>query len=134
MIPEVDADSLEEIEITTQPGRTYKMQLDAGTVVGMTDEIEAVKQAVFKILSTERYKYAMYDWDYGIELEDLFGKPISYVCPELERRIKDALSIDDRINSVDSFDFKVVKKHVLRVTFMVHTIYGDAQVEKEVTA
>lgn len=38
------------------------------------DGMEAVKQAVYKILQTERYKYVIYDWNYGVELEDLLEK------------------------------------------------------------
>ena len=74
----------------------------------------------------------MYSWDYGIELLDLYGEPISYVCPELERRITEALLCDDRIKSVDNFDFNIAKKGEVLVTFTAHTVFGDVQSEKAV--
>ena len=98
--------NINAIEIKTQPSLNYKMNLDRETVNGMCDKQEAMKQVIYKILNTERYKYLIYSWNYGIELEDLFGRPAKAVTGELERRITEALIQDDRINSVDSFVFK----------------------------
>ena len=56
-----------------------------------------MKQAIYKILNTERYQYVMYSWNYGIETLDLYGEPVSWGCPELESRIREALMTDDRI-------------------------------------
>ena len=42
-----------------------------------------------------------------------------------DRRITEALKQDDRIESVDSFEFDYSEKGILHVTFCVHTIYGD---------
>lgn len=81
---------------------------------------------------TERYQYIMYSWNYGIELLDLFGEPVTYVCPELKRRISEALLCDDRIRNVDHFEFSYPQKGVIHVSFTVHTLYGDVDVEKEV--
>lgn len=45
-----------------------------------------------------------------MELKDLFGKPIDYVMPEVERRITEALVQDDRIDSCDSLSLRKRKK------------------------
>ena len=74
----------------------------------------------------------MYSGDYGIETEDLFGEPVEYVCPELERRITEALEQDDRIESVDDFEFEFPKKGVVSVKFVAKTVFGDVPAEKEV--
>lgn len=132
MIPSTVGFLNKEFEIKKLPSLTYKMQLNETHVRGYTDGIEAVKQAVFKIIMTERYQYIMYSWNYGIELLDLFGEPVTYVCPELKRRITEALVCDDRIQSVDSFVFDFPQKKVVRVRFTVHTIFGDVQAEREV--
>lgn len=119
-----------DLEFQTQPSKNYKMHFAENVVNGYRDEIEAMKQVIFKILNTERYQYIIYSWNYGIELEDLFGEPVSYVCPELERRITEALVHDDRIGSVDSFSFDVIQKRKVHVTFVVHTIFGDVEAER----
>lgn len=132
MIPSTVGFLDKDFEIGEQPSFTYKMRPDENLVRGYTDGLEAVKQAVFKIIMTERYQYIIYSWNYGIELADLFGEPITYVCPELKRRISEALLWDDRIQGVDSFEFDSPKKGVVHVAFTVHTIFGDIQAEREV--
>lgn len=132
MIPSTTAFLEQEFEITEQPTHTYKMNLESNLIRGYTDGQEAMKQAIYKILNTERYQYVMYSWNYGIELLDLYGEPVSYVCPELERRITEALTWDDRIQSVDNFEFNISKKGEILVTFTAHTVFGDVVAEKVV--
>lgn len=132
MIPSTTAFLEQDFEITEQPTHTYKMNLESNLIRGYTDGQEAMKQAIYKILNTERYQYIMYSWNYGIELLDLYGEPVSYVCPELERRITEALTWDDRIQSVDNFEFNISKKGEILVTFTAHTIFGDVVAEKVV--
>ncbi len=132
MIPSTTAFLEQDFEIEEQPTHTYKMNLESNLIRGYTDGQEAMIQAIYKILSTERYQYIMYSWNYGIELLDLYGEPVSYVCPELERRITEALTWDDRIQSVDNFEFNISKKGEIHVTFIAHTVFGDVVVEKVV--
>lgn len=132
MIPSTVGFLDRDFEIKEQPSRTYKMDLEGRCVKGFADGQEAVRQAVFRILNTERYQYIIYPWYYGIETLDLYGEPVTYVCPELERRITEALLVDTRINNVTDFEFDLEAKGVICVTFTVHTIYGDIRAEKEV--
>lgn len=120
------------IETAEQPTLTYRMDREKEYIKGRTDDIEAMKQAVYKILMTERYGSIIYSGDYGIELADLFGQPVSYVCPELERRITEALLWDRRIENVDNFEFDLSKKGVVSVRFIVHTIFGGFETGREV--
>ena len=133
MIPSASGFPSVDFEITETPTRTYRMYLDDGVIRGYTDMRAAMKQAIYKILNTERYQYVIYSWNYGVELQDLFGMPIGYVCPELERRITEALTWDSRIESVSDFDFDLSRKGVVAVTFTAHTIYGDVDGEHEVS-
>lgn len=130
MIPVTASPLPRDFEIREQPSLTYQMQDDF--VRGRTDGLEAVKQAVYKIIMTERYQHIMYSWNYGVELLDLFGEPVTYVCPELKRRITEALLCDERIRDVDNFAFDFTKKGVVHVTFTVHTSFGDIQAGREV--
>ena len=132
MIPSTTAFLEQDFEITEQPTHTYKMNLESNLIRGYTDGQEAMKQAIYKILNTERYQYVMYSWNYGIELLDLYGEPVSYVSPELERRITEALTWDDRIQTVDNFEFNISKKGEILVTFTAHTVFGDVVAEKVV--
>ena len=121
-----------EFDITKQeslPTYTYGLDLIKNRIQGFKDGQEAMKQAIFKILQTERYRHPeIYSNNYGVELIELIGMPIPYVLPELERRITEALVWDERITSVMDFDFEVEKKEVL-VKFTANTIYGTVEVD-----
>ena len=121
-----------ELIVETEPSKNYKMKFEQNSISGYVDELEAMKQVAYKILNTERYEYEIYSWNYGIELKDLIGEPVSYVVAELERRISEALLQDDRIESVDSFEYDYSKKGVVLVTFQVHTLFGNFDEEKVV--
>lgn len=120
-----------DIEIGSVPTRTYKLDTAAESVRGYADGLDAMKQAIYKILLTERYQYVMYSGNYGIETLDLFGEPLSYVCPELERRITEALTQDHRISGVSDFKFEFSRGSV-RADFTVHTVFGDVSAQREV--
>lgn len=132
MIPEVNDGLIVDFDETIeQPSKTFQLNTVKNRIVGFIDEIEALKQAIFLILSIERYEHIIYSWNYGVELNDLFGKPIPFVLPEIKRRVTEALVQDDRIESVDAFKFEVNKGKV-HATFTVHSIYGEIEAEKEV--
>lgn len=132
MIPQSAALLEQNFIMEEQPTYTYEMNPESCLIRGYVDGIEAMVQAVYKILSTERYRYIIYSWNYGIELEDLFGQPVSYVCPELERRIREALLWDERIEEVNNFKFDTSKKGIVHVYFTVSTIFGSLEAEREV--
>ena len=118
MIPSGNSILTTDIEVEEESSKNYKMFLDEKFIIGKVDGLETMKQVIYKILNTET--------------SDLYGEPVSYVCPEIERRITEALKQDDRIESVDSFEFDYSEKGILHVTFCVHTIYGDIQEERAV--
>lgn len=136
LLPDTATDESGAISVAmtpTQPNKTYKMMIDTDRIQGtIADDLEAVKQAIYKIINTERYKFLIYSWNYGIELEDLFGKPIPYVLPEIPRRIKEALTQDDRIKDVLGFDLTYNRKSDVLAKFTVVTIYGNLEIEKVV--
>nr|DAV76401.1 MAG TPA: Protein of unknown function (DUF2634) [Caudoviricetes sp.] len=124
----------EDINLITEeiPTNTYSMKIFGDRINGYADKIEAIKQAIYKILNTERYQYVIYSWNYGIELKDLIGKPKNYCKVEIKRRVKEALVQDERILDVDAFSFEDKKRRELAVTFTASTIFGNIEIGKEV--
>ncbi len=120
-----DLELSEEIETS----RTYK--LSAGKIQGHTDGLEALQQAVYKVLNTEKYEYPIYGFSYGIELEDLIGKDPAYVKIELKRRIRECLLYDERITEVENFIFSSRGDQLL-CSFNVTSIFGSLNITKEV--
>ena len=108
-----------------QPTKTYRMALGDIRVQNYTDGQAAMKQAIFKALQTERYDHPkIYSNNYGVEFKDLIGKSIYYVIPEIERRITEALTWDERITEVKDFNFESKKGNIL-VNFTACTIFGE---------
>lgn len=129
MVPQSDYD-ITNLSVSEMPSKTFS--LSGNKVIGTVDGLEAIKQSIYMALSVERYEHLIYSWDYGVEFEDLFGKNPSYVYPALKSRIEEALLQDDRILRVDEFNF-VSNKGSVTAKFMVHTVYGDIEQEKEVS-
>lgn len=130
MIPSIDI-LTEEITEEVYPTKTYKIVLDKDRINGYTDELDAIMQSIYLILSTERYQYIIYSWDYGVELIDLIGQPMPYVMSEIPRRITEALTQDNRIEDVVDFEFEPNGKR-LHVTFTVVSTVGNIPTELEV--
>ena len=122
-----------DVEEEQQPSLTYGIDFEKGRIIGMIDELEAVKQAVFLILQTERYRYLIYSADYGSELEGLIGRDQLFVRSELKRRIREALMQDDRIEDVTNFRLQFNGDSAL-VRFTVISNFGEIEAEQEVTA
>lgn len=119
------------IKISRQPSRTYALDIQQGRIRGMIEGLEAVKQAVYKILSTQRLEYLIYSFKYGTEIRDLAGSPPAWAEAVLEMRIREALLWDDRVKQVQNFSFKR-NREILTVAFSVITTEGMADIQKEV--
>jgi hypothetical protein len=134
------------------PTHTFFLDVYGNVCYGYTDGLKAMEQDIYLILRTERYEHAIFSWNYGSEFEDLFGMPVSWVIPEVKRRITEALLQDTRITAVDGFEFaaasaafpvpagtfnqtsaqSAARRGVLTVRFTAHTIFGDVQGVREV--
>jgi hypothetical protein len=115
---------------TIEATETYK--LSDTDIKGRIDGLEALKQAIYKVLSTERYEHPIYSFSYGIQIEDLIGKDMPYVKIELKRRLSECLLQDDRIVTVDNFKY-ISSGDNLTCEFDIKSIYGNATITKEVS-
>lgn len=131
MIPELIIDESTELTDSEETSKTFLIDNRKERIERSIDELEAMKQAIEKVLSTERYEQSIYSWNYGVELADLFGMPQTFVKSELKRRIEEALLEDDRIESVEDFSVEFVKNTAI-ARFRIITIFGNLLLEKEV--
>lgn len=109
--------------------RTY--QLSETKIEGFVDDLEALKQAIYKVMSTEQYEYPIYSFGYGIAWKELIGEERPYVRAEMRRMIEETLLQDDRILEVDGFKFDF-SGDTCRCSFDVSSIYGEIEIEKEI--
>lgn len=122
---------LSEFTLEVQPSYTYRLDIDRNRITGMTDEREALLQAVYLILSTERYMYVIYSRRYGVELSEIIGKDRDYAICEIKRCISESLLQDDRITDIADWDFEETRNTVT-ASFTAKTIFGNISVKKEV--
>lgn len=134
MLP-ISEDSFDKASLsnTEETSFTYEIKQDLNKIKDYIDGIKAVKQAIYKILMTEKNKYEIYDENFGVTFSDLFGKNIYYAESEIPVRIKNALLKDSRITDVYDFSFSYPEgKGVISVKFYVSSIFGDDEFNLEV--
>lgn len=115
----------------TMPSKTYYINRNTNRISGYIDDKDAIVQAIYLILSTERYESVIYNWYYGTEFDSLVGKDRDFVKSELKRRIAEAILEDDRILDVTDFDISF-NKDIANVVFLVETNIGDININWEV--
>lgn len=131
MIPKANFATPSDFAIKEQPSYTFKLNYQDENFKGFVDDLDAVKQAVYLILNTERYEYLIYDWNYGVEFSDLIGCEKNYAAAEIERRITEALIQDERIKAVENFEFEFSKKSITAY-FLVKTNFGEFEEQRQV--
>ena len=96
-------------------------------------ENEAIKTWVYKTLKTERFRYLIYSWDYGCELENLIGQNYTPNLTKAEciRYIKEALLINPYIRSVSNVEV-TFSEGKLKINGKLETIYGELEVSTSV--
>lgn len=114
-----------DYSIASHPSKTFKIDFENGRINGFTDRLDALTQTITTILMTERYRWAIYSWEYGNELVNCAGYDKAYLQSQAKRMITEALSTDDRILSVEDFQFEYNKLGTVLISFKVNTIYGQ---------
>lgn len=120
-----------DVTLRNVPTRTYKIITEKNRVNGFTDNIDAMRQAIWLILNTERYQYPIYSWKRGIETLDLYGENMLVAQGVIQQRIIDALMQDSRITNVTNFETSH-ERNKLTVSFTVITIYAEIDYSWEV--
>lgn len=131
-LPQIANEINDNIYTYREPDVTYR--LNEKNVSGKIDKLEAMKQAVYHIIMTERYSNPIYDLNYGIELQQYIGKDFGFLVAGIQETLRDALLQDDRITDVIVTDISksTEQKNSCLVQFEVYTIYGNYTEEMNV--
>ena len=117
-------------EETLAPSYTYKVE--NGRIMGNFDGYEAMRQAIEKVLMTERFVFEIYTDQYGNDLSDLIGKDKPFVKTAIKDVLKEALQTDDRVDDVAVNSIEETDRSTLLVNLTVKTVFGNIQAETEV--
>lgn len=121
-----------QVEITSQPGRTWYIDKSTNRIRGECDNWLAVRQAVEIILNVQRFRWQIYTPYSGMDWRNLIGNDPGYVAAELQRRVREALLMDDRVLDIRDYQY-TIEDDMLTASFTVVTVYGDIPQTVEVT-
>lgn len=120
------------VEEEEKPTKTYGLDLENGRIGGYVDGIDAVKQAIIKILLTPRFRCLIYDSQYGNELSEVISSHDTsdeFIKTSAEGFIRDALSADSRITDISSFSMEIEGDNC-NISFVANTVYGTAEISE----
>lgn len=90
--------------------------------------MDSLCQSIRLALEVPRYRYPIYSWQYGSELETLIGSGFEEVSEKAPAMIRDALERDDRIESVDGFVIaRSEQRGAADISFTVHSRLGNVE-------
>jgi len=89
--------------------------------------LRAVLVWAWKALHVERYRYEIYSWEYGNEIESLVGKPYTDELKKSEatRFIKECLLINPYITDVTDI-VVTFDEDKINIQCKIVTVYGEA--------
>lgn len=103
---------------------------DADGRLKIVEGDEAIKIWIYKALSTERFRYLAYSWQYGIELRPFIGKVmgVQQRYSEIKRVIVECLMVNPYIKSIDTIDIQH-EGDAVDISITLTTIYGEVSVD-----
>lgn len=127
-LPQSDISMSAGVVFEQQPSRTWRIDKQTNRIRGETEGREAVQQAVDILLNVERFRHQIFQPYSGMEWDGLIGQDPGYVAAEMQRRVTEALTMDDRIRGISDFRYTVQGQNLTAV-FTVDTVYGAIQSE-----
>ena len=114
--------------------KEYEVDFETGQLTGRTVEgLEAIKVWIWCCLHTQRFRYQIYSWDYGADLEQYVGQTLTdeYLETDLRDEIEDALKVSQYITGIEDYAFERTGSKIT-VSFSVQTLLGSIEEEYDV--
>lgn len=107
----------ERLDFKSRDGKMY-----------LVEGAEAVKIWLWKLFHTPRYRYPIYSWDYGHELENLIGQGYTqgFLKSEAEKYVKETIEYNLGGYVIEVRNFKLsFDEGLLTIEFTAITPYGE---------
>lgn len=117
-----------EIAQVIEIPREYAIDFSTGQMTGKVVEgAEAIRVWVWLCLKTQRFRYPIYSWDYGADVEQYIGKALTdeYLEVVLKNEIEDALKVNRYITGISEYTF-VRQGEKVEIRFTINTTLGEA--------
>ena len=125
------ADEEEDLgeEFEEEPPVEYGIDFDTGQLTGgKVTGAEAVKVWAWLALHTVRYRFEIFTWNYGCEIEELIGtiRPLEYIETEAKRMVEECLLVNPYILAVEDFDV-ILLQDIMVCGFTIVTEFGEVE-------
>lgn len=91
----------------------------------IVEGLEAVKSWAYRALQTQRVKYEIFTWDYGLDIESYVGKVLTDKNKiDLAKEIEECLLQNKHITGVTNLELTTEKRKVY-INFKIVTKYGE---------
>lgn len=114
--------------------REYGIDFNTGQLTGrIVEGIEAIKVWVWNCLHSERYRHAIYSWQYGVEYEQYIGQTVTdeYLQNDCQTETEEALLVNPYITGIDNFEAELMND-TLKISFTLETAFGETEVSENV--
>ena len=120
------------VEFASYSSNEWIVDFETGDNGQPKSNLDAVAQDIRFALETGRYKWPIMGSNFGASFDDLIGTDYNYIRSEVVRRIRDALSIDDRILQVDGFQFTPLDDSGILISCTVSTTFGNVSLSRTI--
>lgn len=107
--------------------KEYGIDFNTGQLTGrIVEGIEAIKVWVWLCLHTQRFRYPIYSWSYGTDMEQYIGQglTIEYLETDLKDEIEEALRVNEYITGIEDYSCIQTGSKV-QIQFTVQTTLGS---------
>lgn len=112
----------------------YEVDFDTCQLTGaIVSGIDAIKVWIWNALHTQRFRHAIYSWDYGADMEQYIGQAVTeeFLNTDCHDEVEETLLVSPYITGIDNF-VATLDDSRLYIDFTVRTIYGDTEVNTSV--
>ena len=134
LLPSFALDAVEETEELEEnlidTPKEYGIDFATGQLTGTTvTGLEAIKVWIWLALHVERYRFPIYTWQYGAELDQYIGKGYSqeYLEADVQETIEDCLMQNEHITALSDFEV-ALNGDKLSISFHVETDIGGIDI------
>lgn len=107
--------------------KEYGIDFNTGQLTGrIVEGIEAIKVWVWLCLRTQRFRYPIYSWSYGTDMEQYIGQglTIEYLETDLKDEIEEVLRVNEYITGIENYSCIQTGSKV-QIQFTVQTTLGS---------
>lgn len=118
-------------ESVEETPREFGIDFETGKFTGaIVEGLEAIKVWIYLALHIERYRFPIYSWQYGVELDQYIGHSYSqeYLDTDVREAVKECLLQNPHIKSIQNFTASI-KGDKFTMSFTVETDIGGIDID-----